>query len=251
MFDFSASDPVDLVEGDQLSVPDGLRRGDVIWLDRVAEHEVVLRVATEAARRTPGVKLYRAERDGANGSIVLRRVNDEAGAGQSDSAHPLSAYAPFFRDTEMAASVLQQYHVGQVLYEPTFCDASYKFGGFVAPHRYLIISASARCLDAFSLHPEWGLCIWPAGRHLKVIDIIADHGHVQVTVLDITEGYVRECNPDALVEIERVLAANARRMFEAALVEAPLPELNTEIWRERLVLPIGIDDQGVPFPCPR
>ena len=251
MFDFSASDPVDLVEGDQLSVPDGLRRGDVIWLDRVAEHEVVLRVATEAALRTPGVKLYRAERDGANRSIVLRRVNDEVGAGQPDSAHPLSAYAPFFRDTEMAAGVLQQYHVGQVLYEPTFCDASYKFGGFVAPHRYLIISASARCLDAVSLHPEWGLCIWPTGRHLKVIDIIADRGHVQVTVLDITEGYVRECVPGALVEIERVFAANARRMFEAALVEAPLPELDTEIWRERLVLPIGIDDQGMPFPCPR
>ena len=53
------------------------------------------------------------------------------------------------------------------------------------------------------------------------------------------------------MEIERVLAANARRMFEAALVEAPLPELDTEIWRERLVLPIGIDDQGMPFPCPR
>lgn len=251
MIDLSESDTLDLAEGDLLSAPDGVRRGDIVWLDRVAEHEVLLRVATEAVLRTPGVKLYRAERRASGGSIILRRVDDEAPDSHTETAHPLSAYAPFFRDTEIPAAVLDQYRVGQVLCEPTFCDASYKFGGFVAPHRYLIISASARCLDPISLYPEWGLCVWATGRHLKVIDIVADSGHVQIALLDVTEGYVAQCGAEELAEVERFFAAEARRLFEAALVEAPLPELDTEIWRERLVLPIGIDDGGRPFPLPR
>lgn len=250
MFDFSASDPVDLNEGDQLSVPDEIRRGDIVWFDRLGAHEVVLRVATDAVRQTPGVKLYRADREREGGGIVLRCVDGRAGAAPEESAHPLDDYGPFFRDTQLAPDVLRQYRVGRVLYEPTFCDASYKFGGFVAPHRYLIISGSARCLDAVSLHPEWGLCVWPRGRHLKVIDLVAEGGHVQITLLDITEGYVAACNPDELAEIEGVLAAQARRLFEAALDRTPLPELDTEIWRERLVFPIGVGDDGEPYAVP-
>ena len=77
------------------------------------------------------------------------------------------------------------------------------------------------------------------------------HPNREAPVLDITEGYVRGCDPGALMEIERVFTANARRMLEAALVEALLPELDTEIRRERHVLPIGIGGQGMQFSYPR
>jgi len=64
----------------------------------------------------------------------------------------------FVRDTTLPPGFLDKYCVGQLLREPTFCDASYKIGGFVAPHRFLIISASATCLDEVASQ-LWGLCI--------------------------------------------------------------------------------------------
>jgi len=47
--------------------------------------------------------------------------------------------APFFRDTHLSDDILDRYKIGLFLQEPTFCDATYKSGGFVAPHRFLII----------------------------------------------------------------------------------------------------------------
>ena len=61
----------------------------------------------------------------------------------------------FYRDTPLSPAIWSMYRVGTLFREPTFCDATYKFGGFAAPHRYLIISASARCVDAISQRRFW------------------------------------------------------------------------------------------------
>jgi hypothetical protein len=50
----------------------------------------------------------------------------------------------FVRDTTLPDAVLGKYRIGVLLRERTFCDASHKLGGFVAPHRYLIFSSHAR-----------------------------------------------------------------------------------------------------------
>ncbi len=79
------------------------------------------------------------------------------------------------------------YRVGVLFREPIFCDATYQFGGFAAPHRYLILSANARCGDAISQHQEWGLCLWQPGRIFKVIGVHRQAAHRQVTLLEIPE----------------------------------------------------------------
>ena len=150
----------------------------------------------------------------------------------------------FCRDTALAPNILARYQPGLMFREPTFCDASYKVAGFAAPHRYLIFSANARCLDEYSEHPEWGLCIWMTGSCFKVIGRLDRESHTQVTLLEIPEPLVPLFATEAVTSLEQQLAAEACALFEEALVQPALPELSTRIWLDRLTLPVGIDEQG-------
>ncbi len=159
----------------------------------------------------------------------------------------LDGLAAFCRDTTLAPDILARYQAGLIFREPTFCDASYKIAGFAAPHRYLILSANARCVDEMSQHPEWGLCLWMTGACFKVIDRVEQDGHTQITLLEIPEPLVPLFAADALADLEQSLAAEARTLFEQALAESALPELSTRLWLDRLALPLGINDEGEYF----
>lgn len=136
------------------------------------------------------------------------------------------------------------YRVGTLFREPTFCDATYKLGGFAAPHRYLILSANARCIDAFSEHPEWGLCIWQTGRIFKVIGSHKKTARTQVTLLEVPEELRSERTTQSLSDLERDFARRAAQQFEDALQLRVLPEHETRLWLDRLELPLGVDDHG-------
>jgi hypothetical protein len=156
---------------------------------------------------------------------------------------------PFYRDTHLAEEVLAMYEVGTILREPTFCDTSYKRGGFVAPHRFVILSNTAKCIDDFSEHPEWGLCVWPTGRLFKVIDKVSSDGLTQITLLEIPENLLPtfQSQPKGF-SFEANLVEQARMDIEETRKMPPLPELDTDLWRDRLTYPIGIDSHGKPFP---
>jgi hypothetical protein len=159
----------------------------------------------------------------------------------------LDGLAAFCRDTTLAPDILARYQPGLIFREPTFCDASYKIAGFAAPHRYLILSANARCVDEVSQHPEWGLCLWMTGARFKVIDRLEQDGHTQITLLEIPEPLLPLFESDALAQLESELAGEARNLFEQALPQPALPELSTPLWLERLTLPLGINNQGEYF----
>jgi len=152
--------------------------------------------------------------------------------------------AAFYRDTVLTPDVLDLYRVGLLFREPTYCDCTYKFGGFARPHRYLIISSSLKCLDEYSQHPEWGLCIGPRDRIFKVIGRHERDGKAQVTLLEIPEDLVGEFTTQTLSETEEAFAEQAAEAFEAALDMPPLAEHSTTIWLERLEYPVGVDDDG-------
>lgn len=155
----------------------------------------------------------------------------------------------FYRDTTLAPHVLALYQVGILFREPTFCDTTFKFGGFAAPHRYLIISANARCIDSLSEHPEWGLCIWETGRIFKVIGVHGGSGYTQVTLLEIPEELREDFTTERLTEMERIFARQAADQFEAALEVPALLEHRTRLWLDRLEFPVGVDDRGGFFEC--
>ena len=153
----------------------------------------------------------------------------------------------FVRDTTLPDAVLGKYRIGVLLRERTFCDASHKLGGFVAPHRYLIFSSQARSLDELTPQP-WGLCVWQLGRVFKVIDRLTDGHRVQITLLEIPEHLVEpflrvDPNP-----IEQAFIEHGRGLFDDCRLAPPMPELDTDEWRDRLVYPVGIDDDGRYFP---
>jgi CHAT domain-containing protein len=153
----------------------------------------------------------------------------------------------FFRDTTLPGNFLEKYKIGLFLREPTFCDATYKLSGFIAPHRFLIISSNARCLDVFS-QKQWGLCVWTQGRIFKIIDKITNAQYTQITLLEIPEALLSLfCNSE-LNQLEQTFICQARTTFEECCALEPLPELNTKEWRDRLIYPIGINDVGNYFP---
>ncbi len=155
----------------------------------------------------------------------------------------------FYRDTVLPPHILSLYQVGILFREPTFCDTTYKFGGFTAQHRYLIISASARCIDAFSEHPEWGLCLWQTGRIFKIIAVHKSSKHTQITLLEIPDQFRSEFTTSQLSEMEQQFAVQAAEQFKAALQSPSLPEHQTRLWLDCLELPVGIDDNGSFFEC--
>jgi CHAT domain-containing protein/tetratricopeptide (TPR) repeat protein len=156
--------------------------------------------------------------------------------------------SPLFRDTMLSNDILERYKIGLFLREPTFCDATFKLSGFVAPHRFLIISSNARCLDQI-VHTTWGLCVWQTGRVFKVIDQTERSGRLQITLLEIPEEFLDLfCNTDPGRAIEESFISQAHSTFDQCIELPPLPELNTDEWRNRLVFPIGINDEGHYFP---
>src|SRR5262245_3949860 len=106
------------------------------------------------------------------------------------------------RDTTLDEGILPKYKIGLFLREPTFCDATHKIAGFVAPNRFLLISSNAKCLDDFTPNP-WGLCLWVSGRIFKVIDRISDSGLIQITLLEIPDQFLEWFCNDELNSLER------------------------------------------------
>ncbi len=98
----------------------------------------------------------------------------------------VEAALPFARDTTLPPGLLEQYTVGRLLREPTFCDTSYHVAGLVAPHRYLVISALAVPLDDED-NPDRGLCVLQNDALLKVIDRVEAGDRAQVTLLHVPE----------------------------------------------------------------
>jgi tetratricopeptide (TPR) repeat protein len=153
----------------------------------------------------------------------------------------------FFRDTTLPDEVMRRYRPGMLLREPTFCDAAVNQGGFVAPHRYVIFSSNARSLRGLS--PDgWGLCLWPRGRMFKVIDQMEADGRAQVTLLEIPDHLVFAFLDAEPNRIEVAFTKHGRMLFGQLRDAAPVLDLDTDEWRDRLVYPIGLSDTGNFFP---
>ncbi len=250
MSDVEKKDVFELRTGDQLTAEVELRRGDSVWLDRFGEHDVKIRRVSGDAPSPPGTPVYVADRDPASGALALRLAPDAPGAALAVVPDEvLESYLPFFRDTALPAAALNAYRAGQTLWEPAFCDTSWKFGGFVAPHRYVIFSASARALPDPRAE-AWGLSLWPHGRLFRVIGVLHAGAQSQIALLDVHEGFAATCSDAEREALSQKLAAFAQHLFEQAREAAPVAELNQDEWRKRLVDPVGINEDGVPFPLP-
>lgn len=159
----------------------------------------------------------------------------------------------YYRDTNLPAHILAQYRPGMIFREPTLCNASQHFGGFAAAHRYLLLSSTARPLEAFFGEfiesPGAGLSVWIAGSLWKVLAIHRHDSHAQITLLEIPPVALHAFNAQALTPLEQGLAEKAEEFFKRALAQEPVPACTEPAWLERLEHPLGINDDGDFFEC--
>jgi hypothetical protein len=163
---------------------------------------------------------------------LQQRLNDEFGES-----------GVFYRDTTLPDGVLNMYETGVIFQEPTFCDATYKRSGMLAPHRYQIVSSHARDLGPLSANPQWGLCLWSAGRYFKVIDNTTIGEYSQVTLLEIVEDLVPYFRTNTFAFIEKDMAEQSVTDFKESMQLPILTELNTREWLDRTAHPLGISDE--------
>lgn len=149
----------------------------------------------------------------------------------------------FYRDTTLSNEILDMYQAGTIFQEPAFCDATFKRGGMLAPHRYQIVSSSARSLGELSANPQWGLCVLQHGCYFKVIDKTRIGKYVQITLLEIPQDLLPYFRTNMFISIEKDLASQGIDDFKEA-VNLPAPdELNNRDWLDRLIDPLGINDK--------
>lgn len=149
-----------------------------------------------------------------------------------------------YRDTSIPQETLTLFKVGAMFKEPTFCDATSKFGGIIGNTRFLIVCSSPKDFGMLSENPEWGLCAVGANETFKVIDVIHNESKSQVTVLHIPKGFEEYFLSEDAHMFEGNLTPQTREDFSEACSTKPLPELNTVSWRERVQHPIGVDNEG-------
>jgi len=150
----------------------------------------------------------------------------------------------FYRDTTLSENLISKYHVGQILTERGFTDMSYKGGGLATNFRYLIASAHAKDLSAF--HPnakKFGLVLLTSDSFFKVLDIYRIANKTQVFLLEIP-ATAADFFASATSNIEDSIIKKARESFETKLNAEPIPELQTQEWKDRTAFPIGMNEKG-------
>lgn len=149
----------------------------------------------------------------------------------------------FYRDTNLTEKQLSAYQPGLILQERGFTDASYRGGGLITRHRFLIASARAKNAAMFEHGTNWGLVIMNSGSYFKVLDIYTVGDKTQITLLHIPEEGVAIFS-QAKINIEDDIVEKARQGFEQKLALPPVPELTTEEWLGRTKTPVGVNPEG-------
>lgn len=154
-----------------------------------------------------------------------------------------------YRDCAATGDYFHQYRVGTCLFEPRYVDATCNRSGFLTPIRFLIATAEAADFRGVNEKTrKWGMTVIPRGGYFKVLSVIAEQGTTQILLLH----YPQSSDILSLVEfrkdIEEFIIEEANNDFRACLKLPKLVDLDNKEWLDRLVFPIGIDqDTGMPI----
>ncbi|MGO4773910.1 hypothetical protein ACEN2I_19910 [Flavobacterium sp. W22_SRS_FK3] len=153
----------------------------------------------------------------------------------------------FYRDTTLSENLISKYQVGQILTERGFTDMTFKGGGLATNFRYLIASANGKDLSAFNPNSEkFGHIVLKSNAFFKVLDIYKIGNKTQIFLLEIPETAI-DFFASATSNIEEDITKKARESFDNKINADPIPELQTEEWKQRTEFPIGMSDKGELF----
>lgn len=153
----------------------------------------------------------------------------------------------FYRDTNLSENLISNYKIGQIIQEKGFTDMSSIGGGLSGNLRYLIASAHAKDLSKFNPDSaKNGHFLLDSIAYFKVLDIQKMDDKTQVFLLNIPDNSI-SLFKNSSSNLEEEIIEKAQKRFREK-IEAPLiPELQTENWKERTKLPLGMNENGELF----
>lgn len=153
----------------------------------------------------------------------------------------------YYRDTNLPDDLISNYKIGQIIKERGFTDMTYISGGLSGNLRYLIASSDARDLSKFNPDSaKNGHALLDDNSFFKVLDIQRVKNKTQVFLLNIP-GNSLPLFKNSTSNLEEEITEKARRKFIDKVDSALIPELQTEDWKERTKLPLGMDESGEMF----
>lgn len=150
----------------------------------------------------------------------------------------------FARDVNLPAAFAEKYVPGLIIKERGFVDASIRFMGMAATHRYVILSNHMKSMEAFEHGTNWGLHVANMGSHFKVLGQKRCGGKTGIFLLHLPDDEDWRVYKTAEFSIDQELYQKAAERFAAKACTPPVPELTAPQWLERCAFPLGMDDDG-------
>ena len=153
----------------------------------------------------------------------------------------------FARDINLTPEEASKFHVGQIVRNAAFTDATSRVGGMVTTHRFSILSNHLFDLTKAEHGTNWGLHVANRDSHFKVLDIYEHEGKTQILLLHLPDDYRWKWLEDLTIHLPGNLVDDCRSRFLNKAFGEPIPELTSEDWMERCGFPIGVDMKGKLF----
>jgi len=153
----------------------------------------------------------------------------------------------YYRDTNLSDDLILNYKIGQIIKERGFTDMTYISSGLSGNLRYLIASSDARDLSKFNPDSlKNGHALLDDNSFFKVLDIQKIKNKTQIFLLNIP-GNSLALFKNSTSNLEEEITEKARKKFIDKIDLALIPELQTENWKERTRLPLGMNENGELF----
>ena len=153
----------------------------------------------------------------------------------------------FARDINLTPEEASKFHVGQIVRNAAFTDATSRIGGMVTTHRFSILSNHLFDLTKAEHGTNWGLHVANRDSHFKVLDIYEHEGKTQILLLHLPGDYRWKWLEDLTIHLPGNLVDDCRSRFLNKAFGEPIPEVTSEDWLERCGFPIGVDMKGKLF----
>lgn len=160
----------------------------------------------------------------------------------------------FARDVDLVPDIARKYVAGLVLRERAFTDATPRLGGMVTKHRFVIMSNHMSDLDAFigadrdETAPDWRLHIANRDSYFKVLGQRELDQKTLIFLLHLPDDDRWRILATAALDLDDVVLADSIKRMEVWLRQAPIPEVTDDRWLDRCRFPVGMSDDGEPFP---
>lgn len=153
----------------------------------------------------------------------------------------------FYRDTNLPENLIANYKTGQIIQEKGFTDMTSIGGGLSENCRYLIASANAKDISKFNPDSaKMGYFLLDTIAYFKVLDIQKIDNKTQIFLLNIPDNSL-SLFKNSTSNLEEEITEKARKKFRDKINLSLVPELQTQDWKERTKLPIGMNDLGELF----